>query len=91
MSLRSKPMKVAMISARYMDQHAIESYLLQIFGYGQAYVTVSFCALHVSTSLKTHSSVVSKRVLPLHDTSSSYPGTANPNLALTWNNNNRKN
>jgi hypothetical protein len=30
-----------MISARYMDQHAIESYLLQIFGYGQAYVTVS--------------------------------------------------
>jgi hypothetical protein len=24
-----------------MDQHAIESYLVQIFGYGLAYVTVS--------------------------------------------------
>jgi len=34
-------MKVALISARYMDQHAIESYLAQVFGYGLAYVTVS--------------------------------------------------
>ena len=33
-------MKVAIVSARYMDQHALEDYLAQIFGYGQASVTV---------------------------------------------------
>ena len=46
MSVKSKPMKVAIISARYMDQHAIESYLVQIFGYNVVYVTVSLKIAH---------------------------------------------
>ncbi|KAF2134964.1 hypothetical protein P153DRAFT_362673 [Dothidotthia symphoricarpi CBS 119687] len=32
-------MKVAMISARYMEQHAVEDFLGQVFGYGKAQVT----------------------------------------------------
>lgn len=46
MSVKSKPMKVAIISARYMDQHAIESYLAQVFGYDVVYVTVSLKIAH---------------------------------------------
>ena len=75
-------MKVAMISARYMDQYAIEGYLVQIFGYGQAYVSVSSKRVCIDW-MKAHSSAVSKRVLLLHATSSSYPGIAYPKLVLT--------
>jgi hypothetical protein len=46
MSVKPKPMKLAIISARYMDQHAIEIYLSQIFGYGVVYVTVSLKTAH---------------------------------------------
>jgi hypothetical protein len=34
-------MKIAIVSARYMDQHALEDFFGQIFGDGQARVTVS--------------------------------------------------
>jgi hypothetical protein len=34
-------MKIAIISARYMEQNAIEAFLGQVFGFGQARVTVS--------------------------------------------------
>jgi hypothetical protein len=34
-------MKIAIVSARYMDQNALESFFGQVFGYGQARVTVS--------------------------------------------------
>lgn len=33
-------MKVAIIQARYLEQHALEAYLEQIFGFGRASVTV---------------------------------------------------
>jgi hypothetical protein len=35
-----KAMKVAIIQARYLEQHALEAYLEQIFGVGRASVTV---------------------------------------------------
>jgi hypothetical protein len=34
-------MKIAIVSARYMEQHAIEAFFGEVFGYGQARVTVS--------------------------------------------------
>lgn len=33
-------MKIAIISARYLEQHAIEAYFKDLFGPGQARVTV---------------------------------------------------
>lgn len=38
-------MKIAIISARYLEQHAIEAFFGEIFGYGQARVTVSILTI----------------------------------------------
>lgn len=38
-------MKIAIISARYLEQHAIEEFFGEIFGYGEARVSVSILAI----------------------------------------------
>jgi hypothetical protein len=43
-SLSLRIMKIAIISARYLEQHAIEAFFGEIFGYGEARVSVSILA-----------------------------------------------
>lgn len=44
-NLSLRTMKIAIISARYLEQHAIEEFFGEIFGYGEARVSVSILAI----------------------------------------------